>query len=409
VAEREAPSRDEAWDALMDCLLGAGVLDGHGPLAERMAQRVFVLPSYKHVRQQELHDSWRRNMSVSLDGIRSRRPPGPGDDDTPLREVGEMRARQGVTVSEVLQTSIIHQTVFLELVRELAPSSPHRDSLLLELFSNSQRWAAWGMVALAAGHRDAELEIQRRAQEHQDSFVQRILSGSIATSEIGEGAEAFGLDRSRHYRAFRLRLGPSTDVRAMERYLHITSSGARRNGMMTIIDGDLCGFLATLPEEPPQTAIGVSPPAPLHELAAVFRLATRALETALAIGRHEIVGVADLGLHPAIVADHDLGELMYDRYVTPFERLGASGAVILETVERYVENGSRLETTRQQLFLHTNTVRYRLSRFESITGCSLRDSRALVEVWWALAWRRLNSPNADGGHIDGSTRARSAM
>lgn len=393
----------------MDCLFEAGVLDGRGPLAERMAQRVFVLPSYKHVSPEALRESWRRNMGVSLDGIRSRRSPGPGDDDTPLREVGEMRARQGVTVSEVLQTSIIHQTVFLELVRELAPSSPHRDSLLLELFSNHQRWSAWGMVALAAGHRDAELEMQRRAQEHQDSFVQRMLSGSIAPSEIGSGAEAYGLDRSRSYRAFRLRLAPTTDIRAMERYLHIASCGGRRNGMRTIVDGDLCGFLATLPDGPAQTAIGVSPPVPLHELPAVFRLATRALETALAIGRHEIVSVADLGLHPAIVADHDLGELMCDRYVKPLERLGASGAVILQTVERYVANGNRLETTRQQLFLHTNTVRYRLSRFESITGCSLRDSDALVEVWWALAWRRLHAPRGGSGQIDRPTRARPAM
>lgn len=409
MGETEASSRSEAWDALMDCLFEAGLLDGRGPLAERMAQRVFVLPSYKNVSPDALHASWRRNMRVSLDGIRSRRAPGPDDDDTPLREVGEMRARQGVTVSEVLQTSVTQQTVFLELVRQLAPSSPYRDSLLLELFSNYQRWSAWGMVALAAGHREAELEMQRRAQEHQDSFVQRMLSGSIAPSEIGSGAEAYGLDRTRSYRAFRLRRAPTTDVRAIERYLHITSSGARRNGMMTIIDGDLCGFLATLPDEPPQTAIGVSPPVPLHELPAVFRLATRALETALAIGRHEIVGVADLGLHPAIVADHDLGELMCDRYVKPLERLGASGAVILQTVERYVENGNRLETTRQQLFLHTNTVRYRLSRFESITGCSLRDSNALVEVWWALAWRRLHAPRGDSGQVDRPTRARPAM
>ena len=63
-----------------------------------------------------------------------------------------------------------------------------------------------------------------------------------------------------------------------------------------------------------------------------------------------------------------------------------------EAVERYLRNGSRLEATRQQLFLHTNTVRYRLARFESITGCSLRDYDALAQVWWALAWDRLHGP-----------------
>ncbi|MCW0215399.1 MAG: helix-turn-helix domain-containing protein [Pseudonocardia sp.] len=433
-------SRDQAWDDLMDCLQSAGVLDGRGPLADRMVERVFTLPSYRHLGRDELHESWCRNLSVSLDGVRERRLPGPDDDDTPLREVGEMRARQGVSVAEMLQTSITHQKVFLDLVRDLAPASPHRDSLLLELFSTKQTWAAWGMVAMAAGHREAELEMQRREREDHDGFVRRVLSGGAAASEIGQGAEAYGLDRSRSYHAFRVRPDhhrregadtpradtsradtPRADtvradtvradtvradtvradmLRAMERYLQISSADGRRNGMMTMIDGDLCGFLAVLPDDLPPTPVGVSPPVPLTELPAVFRLATRALETALATGRREIVGIADLGLLPAVVADHDLGELMYRRFVAPFESMGPSGAAVLETVRRYVANGSRLEATRQELFLHTNTVRYRLSRFEAVTRCSLRDNDALVQVWWALAWQATGARNerAEGDH-----------
>ena len=395
---RGGVTRDEAWDALMDRLQQVGLLDGHGPVAERMLARVFTHTSYRHVDHDVLLESWRRNLSVSVAGVRARRSPGPEDDDTPLRRVGEDRARQGVGVAEMLQTSMQHQKIFVDLVREHAPPSPYRDSLLLELFSTKQAWSAWSMVALAAGHREAELEIQRRAQEHQDGFVRRIISGSIAASEIGAGAEAYGVDRDRHYRAFRARPAPGTDaVRVMERYLRVAGTGERRNGMMALVDGDLCGFVAVLPPEPPPTAVGVSPPVPLHELPAVFRLATRALETAQAMGRREVVGLADLGLHPAVVADHDLGELMHARFVAPFDGLGASGAAILETVGCYLRSGNRLEATRQQLFLHTNTVRYRLSRFESITGCSLRDNDALVQVWWALAWDRLRRAGEGAG------------
>jgi hypothetical protein len=391
VGVRNASARDAAWDALMDRLQQVGLLDGHGPMAGRMAAKVFTHTSYRHIDHDVLLESWRRNLSVSVAGVRARRHPGPEDDDTPLREVGEDRARQGVGVAEMLQTSMQHQRIFSDLVAEYAPPSPYRDSLLLELFSTKQAWSAWSMVALAAGHREAELELARRAQEDQDGFVRRVVAGSIAASEIGAGAEAYGLDRERHYRAFRARPAPGTDaVRTMERYLRVAGGGERRNGMMALIDGDLCGFVAVLPVEPPPTAVGVSPPVPLHGLPAVFRLAARAMETALATGRQEVVGLGDLGLHPAVVADHDLGELLHERFVAPLHReAGGSGAAILETVECYLRNGNRIEATRQQLFLHTNTVRYRLHRFESITGCSLRDNDDLVQVWWALAWDRL--------------------
>lgn len=37
-----------------------------------------------------------------------------------------------------------------------------------------------------------------------------------------------------------------------------------------------------------------------------------------------------------------------------------------------------------RLFVHQNTLRYRIGRFESLTGVSLRDPKVAFEVWWAL-------------------------
>jgi DNA-binding PucR family transcriptional regulator len=99
--------------------------------------------------------------------------------------------------------------------------------------------------------------------------------------------------------------------------------------------------------------------------------------------------LADLGLQPAILADPDVGEHLTQRFVTPLERAGTPGRVILETVERYLANDGRLEVTAGELCVHVNTVRYRLNRFEELTSCSLRRTEDLVVVWWALARRRL--------------------
>ncbi|WP_198528225.1 helix-turn-helix domain-containing protein, partial [Mycobacteroides abscessus] len=43
-----------------------------------------------------------------------------------------------------------------------------------------------------------------------------------------------------------------------------------------------------------------------------------------------------------------------------------------------------VERTATKLFVHQNTVRYRIARFEELTGTSLGDTEVLLEVWWAL-------------------------
>ncbi|NLT05848.1 MAG: PucR family transcriptional regulator [Solirubrobacterales bacterium] len=394
VRRDEDPEYEEAWSELIGCLRSAGVLDGKGPLADKMAQRIFVLPSYRKLDRAELRQSWIDSMDASMCGVIDRRHPSDADDDDALRQVGDSRARAGIGVAEMLQTGVTFQTVLYELARELAPESPYRERVLLEFFGLLQSWSAWAMVASAAGHREAELDMQGRTQAQQTDFVRRILSGAIAGSEIGSGIEAYGLDRDQLYHAFRARPGLDADVREVERHLRIAPSAGRRAGMMALLDGDLCGFLTKPPQGPAPLAIGISPPVPLEQLAAVFRLATRALDTALAVGRSEVVGVEQLGLQPAVAADHDIGELMHARYIEPFLGHSASEAAILETVERYIHNDSRLERTAGELHVHPNTVRYRLTRFETITGCSLREHQAVVEVWWALTWHDLRQATA---------------
>jgi DNA-binding PucR family transcriptional regulator len=43
-----------------------------------------------------------------------------------------------------------------------------------------------------------------------------------------------------------------------------------------------------------------------------------------------------------------------------------------------------VDRTAEHIYVHPNTVRYRINRFEEITGAHLRDARTAFEVWWAL-------------------------
>jgi DNA-binding PucR family transcriptional regulator len=67
-----------------------------------------------------------------------------------------------------------------------------------------------------------------------------------------------------------------------------------------------------------------------------------------------------------------------------YEPLRRGGAALLETVSTYLEQGSSLEATARLLFVHPNTVRYRLRRVTEVTGLVPSDGRAGFTLWVAI-------------------------
>ncbi|MUL65162.1 hypothetical protein BOO86_11855 [Mycobacterium sp. CBMA 234] len=63
--------------------------------------------------------------------------------------------------------------------------------------------------------------------------------------------------------------------------------------------------------------------------------------------------------------------------------------MILDTVAHYFANNQRADRTAQAMHLHTNTVRYRLHRYEELSDADLNDPGRALEIWWALQRRRV--------------------
>jgi PucR-like helix-turn-helix protein/diguanylate cyclase with GGDEF domain len=73
---------------------------------------------------------------------------------------------------------------------------------------------------------------------------------------------------------------------------------------------------------------------------------------------------------------------------TAVEPLSAAGGELLTTLETFLESGSALEACARTLFVHPNTVRYRLRRVTELTGLRPADPRdALVLRFGVLAAR----------------------
>jgi hypothetical protein len=69
--------------------------------------------------------------------------------------------------------------------------------------------------------------------------------------------------------------------------------------------------------------------------------------------------------------------------------LQGAGAEVLDTVRTVLGNGGNLEATARALFVHTNTVRYRLKRAAELTGYSATDPRGAWTLQLALALMQL--------------------
>jgi DNA-binding PucR family transcriptional regulator len=76
-----------------------------------------------------------------------------------------------------------------------------------------------------------------------------------------------------------------------------------------------------------------------------------------------------------------------------YEPLLGGGAALLDTLTTYLEQGSSLEATARLLFVHPNTVRYRLRRIAELTDYTPSAGRDGFTLWVALALGRL----ADNG------------
>jgi DNA-binding PucR family transcriptional regulator len=79
-----------------------------------------------------------------------------------------------------------------------------------------------------------------------------------------------------------------------------------------------------------------------------------------------------------------------------FAPLRESGSSILETVSTFLDHGSSIERTARAMFVHANTVRYRLRRAAEVTGLSPNDPRHAYTYRVALTLGRLSQPDTTG-------------
>jgi hypothetical protein len=105
------------------------------------------------------------------------------------------------------------------------------------------------------------------------------------------------------------------------------------------------------------------------------------------------VAAADLLPERALAGDAEARwALRHELYGT----LVRAGGELLETLDAFFAAGGVLESAARSLYVHPNTVRYRLKRVAEVTGFTPTDARGAFSLRLALTFGRLDPPSS--GH-----------
>lgn len=115
------------------------------------------------------------------------------------------------------------------------------------------------------------------------------------------------------------------------------------------------------------------------------RESCRSAEAAFQAMPPDVAGWWDVGAlswRIAVRGSAAMAELVAAKYTAPLEEEGEFGEVLMESVSVFIDHRRVLRKAAAELFVHENTLRHRLQRFEQVTGSRLSEADTLIEVSW---------------------------
>ncbi|MFF9090576.1 PucR family transcriptional regulator [Streptomyces sp. NPDC014991] len=348
------------------------------------------VPSYRAVPRELLVQIWHRHLQRALAVVREGTVPAPEDFDEAA--VARDRAARGVPLGDGLRAYRRASSAIRDLFITEATERRLDPGLVVDRTKCLWELADVASLQFAAVHRQAEVDSALFDARRRADFLRGLLHGTLSTVEIHSGAAIYGLDPSRPYRAIRAVADGDVGPDALERRLGSRGRSNGRGPLLTVLDEAVAGVVEAKPETGGlEVTAGLGPPTDLAAAHRSFRAAGRLLEAARAYGLRGVYDLSDLSWRVAVVTEPELAELLLDRYLRPLEAEGEFGALIEQSVREYLAGGRHVREVARSAHVHVNTVRYRLRRFEELTGTSLDAPDTAVELSWALAARELGT------------------
>ncbi|MFI2200171.1 PucR family transcriptional regulator [Streptomyces sp. NPDC020192] len=315
-------------------------------------------------------------------------------------QTGRLRAEQGVPLADALHAYRVGFELFWsEMVEE---SRRHPDVTDAELVAGSSEvWALFGRYAeaVAAAYREASAELALQREARRSALAEALFTGALADRTTPwEAARQLGLPER----------GPYAVVAAAvpdpgQEPLPGIEASLRRSGVSSVwrlLPDQQIGLvsLAHRDAEPAslralrrrRARVGVSPRFDsLRDTPQALRFARLALAGLPGDGPG-VTRFDDSPLAMLVAAAPAEASRLVEVALGPVLALPqAERGRLLRTLGQWFTAGGVAAETADRLFVHPNTVRYRLRRIEELTGRSLSDPAALADLGAALYTLRL--------------------
>ncbi|MGW1784975.1 PucR family transcriptional regulator [Streptomyces sp. NPDC002143] len=384
----------------------AAIHDQLPQLGERIAERIRAeVPAYGDEGLIPL-DSLRRSCTANADLVLGHLRRAGAPDPRPAQETGRIRAEQGMPLADILHAYRIgFEFMWSEILTEARAHPGVPDIQLVD--RSAEIWQLFGLYAeaVAASHRETTAELAVRRGARRSALVEALFSGVIADrTTLWDAARELGLPERGPYAV----VAAAADSPGMEPLPGVETSlrQARLASAWRLLPDQQIGLIALATPEAEAIGlrllkragarVGVSPRFPsLHDTPQALRFARLALAglpgNAPGVARFDDNPLAMLVAAAPAEATHLTSVVLKPLLDLP----GLERTRLLDTLENWFAAGGSATTTAERLFVHPNTVRYRLRRVEELTGRSLADPRTVADVGAALLAAR--NPGARRG------------
>lgn len=374
--------------------VGEALLARLPELAEEMALRIrSEVVAYQDESLIPL-DSLRRSCAANARLILSHLRVGGDPDASSARETGRVRAEQGVPLADTLHAYRIGSALlWTEILAEARTRPEVTDGLLVA--QSAEFWALSGLYAeaVAVSYRETAAELTARGQARRSALVEALFTGTVTDRTLWEAARELGLPEHGPYA-----VAVAEAAAPGEEPLAGAETALRRaelpSAWRLLPDQQLA--LIALPGAAAEdrclrvlrrrrARVGFSPCfGSLRDAPQALRFARLALSRLPGAGP----GVARFDDDPLAMvvaaAPAEAAHLVEVTLRPVLDLPAAERSRLLRTLEHWFASGGSANAAASTLFVHPNTVRYRLRRVEELTGRLLSDPRATADIGAAL-------------------------
>ncbi|WP_460851217.1 PucR family transcriptional regulator [Nocardioides montaniterrae] len=317
--------------------------------------------------------------------------------DSP-RATGAARAAQGFPYAAVLRAFRIGGRYIWELLVEHADADEHEVLLraAADIWSVSDDLA----VHVTDAYRAALADRARRDDQMRSVVVGALLDGEDLASGLGgEASAVLALPGGEGYVVVAAETTmPGVEALAdVERSLRRTNVASawrldrdHQDGVVALRPGFGVEELAAVLAELAAGRVGMSAVFATIDGAVRARHEARTACAAATPGTSEVVRFEQHPLAVLLASNPDQARQLVDAVLGPVLALPAEDrAVVMQTARTWLAVGGSTSTAARELFIHRNTVRYRIRRLEEVTGRDLALPVDAAELYVALECARI--------------------